>query len=120
MIMPNDLPKEALEDPFRPPLVPCAVRCLHCNMEYSSSEIAWRSNPDGGGFWCCPTDGCGGMGFNFDIFPLDSDLWEQDDEDEDEDDIEIEPEEDLLDVEAEDNDEDDDEFDDGLHPGGNN
>lgn len=89
MIMPNDLPKEALDDPFRPPLEPCAVRCLHCNMEYSSSEITWRSSP-GGGFWCCPTDGCGGMGFNFDIFPLDSDIWQQGEDLDEDEDIDIE------------------------------
>ena len=78
------LPKEALEDPFRPPDVACQVRCLHCGQEYSSDTIVWRIE-GGQGFWCCPIDGCGGRGYQFDMHPLDSLLW-SDDEDDDEDD----------------------------------
>ena len=80
-----ELPKEAVEDPFRPPDEPCMVRCLHCGQEYLSSQIVWRD-----GFWMCPVEGCGGAGYQFDIHPLDSSLWGGDEE-EDEDDDEDEP-----------------------------
>ena len=46
------LPREALEDPFRPPEEPCLVRCLHCGQEYPSSRMIWRD-----GFWRCPVAG---------------------------------------------------------------
>ena len=77
------LPKEAMDDPFRPPEEPCMVRCLHCSQEYLSSQIVWCD-----GFWSCPVEGCGGAGYQFDIHPLDSSLWggdEEEDEDYDED-----------------------------------
>ena len=124
MIMPNDLPKEALDDPFRPPPEPCAVRCLHCGMEYSSSEITWKSSPEGGGFWCCPTDGCGGMGFSFDIFPLDSDIWLQGEDLDEAQELEIEQgPEDLMEsppAQDEDDDEEDGEGLGGLNASDNN
>jgi hypothetical protein len=44
-----------------------------------SSQIVWRD-----GFWSCPVEGCGGAGYQFDIHPPDSSLW---DDDEDEPDI---------------------------------
>lgn len=76
------LPSDALEDPFRPPDEPVQVRCLHCGQEYSSDQIVWRKDDDDPqGFWCCPIEGCDGMGFQFDIHPVDSDLWIDDDED---------------------------------------
>ena len=75
-----ELPKEALEDPFRPPEEPGMVRCLHCGQEYLSSQIVWCD-----GFWSCPVEGCGGAGYQFDIHPLDSSLWGDDEEDDDED-----------------------------------
>ena len=56
------------------------VRCLHCGQEYLSSQIVWRD-----GFWSCPVEGCGGAGYQFDIHPLDSSLWGDEDEDEDDD-----------------------------------
>ncbi len=80
------LPDAAWEDPFRPPETPCPVRCLHCDAEYSSDEIVWRQGPDGSGFWCCPRPGCDGKGFHFDIHPLDSALWAEEDGGEDFDD----------------------------------
>jgi len=62
-------------DPFRPPEVPIEVHCLHCDREYDSYLIEWREEmgPDGQlhGFWCCPTPGCDGKGFGFDILPTD-------------------------------------------------
>ena len=63
------LPKEALEDPFRPPTEPCDVFCLHCGKEFSSDKIRWQRRGEES-FWCCPTPGCGGMGYKFDIFPV--------------------------------------------------
>ena len=63
------LPKEASEDPFRPPRQPCDVFCLHCGKQYSSDKMQWKHH-DGKGAWCCPTHGCDGVGFQFDIFPL--------------------------------------------------
>ena len=78
MIQYNDAPREASDDPFCPPAEPCRVRCLHCGREYDSSQIVWRSG-ENGSFWCCPTPGCGGMGFGFDIHPADSPVWEDDD-----------------------------------------
>jgi hypothetical protein len=61
-------------DPFRPPPTPTQVHCLHCGMEYESYMIYWEEldTPKGPeGFWCCPTAGCDGKGFGFDIFPTD-------------------------------------------------
>ena len=71
MVMWADLPPEAYEDPFAPPDEPCVVECIHCGREYTSDLIVWREEDDGG-FWCCPTPGCDGVGFRFDIWPLGS------------------------------------------------
>jgi len=68
-------------DPFRPPAIPTLVGCLHCQEEYDSYKIEWRVSIDADGkrhgFWCCPTPGCGGCGFGFDIFPVDSDYRDE-------------------------------------------
>jgi len=62
-------------DPFRPPAIPTVVHCIHCGEEYDSYRIEWRVERDtdgqAHGYWCCPIHGCGGMGFGFDIFPVD-------------------------------------------------
>ena len=82
-------------DPFRPPAVPVEVNCLHCNRDYESYLIEWREEVDANGrpsgFWCCPTPGCDGIGFGFDILPTDPDYRDErggwfscDDEDEEE------------------------------------
>ncbi len=63
------LPIEAREDPFRPPPEPCDVFCLHCGKEFSSDKIRWKRWGEEG-FWCCPTPGCDGVGYQFDIFPV--------------------------------------------------
>ena len=84
----------AERDPFRPPTVPVIVHCLHCDQEYESYLIHWvdeMGESDAPGFWCCPTPGCDGKGFGFDIFPIDPDyrdeqgnlMWVEDDDDED-------------------------------------
>ena len=80
-------------DPFRPPAIPTEVCCLHCGQEYESYLMEWREEADAKtgevrGFWCCPTEGCGGAGFGFDIFPTDPEyrdengqpLWGSDDD----------------------------------------
>lgn len=84
------------DDCFKPPAVPIEVHCLHCHREYDSYLIEWRQfrNDKGevDGFWCCPTPGCDGKGFGFDIFPTDpgyvgedgEPMWEWFDDEEDE------------------------------------
>ncbi|MFA9479917.1 hypothetical protein ACERK3_16660 [Phycisphaerales bacterium AB-hyl4] len=62
-------------DPFRPPAIPTEVVCIHCQQEYESYLIQWQERTaDNGrreGCWACPTPGCSGKGFGFDIFPID-------------------------------------------------
>lgn len=69
-------------DPFGPPATPTLVGCLHCHQEYESYLIERRQEPDGQGvlswWWCCPTEGCGGRGFGFDILPVDR-TWRSED-----------------------------------------
>ncbi|WP_428939843.1 hypothetical protein [Fontivita pretiosa] len=81
-------------DSFRPPDVPIQVFCLHCRRSYDSSLMHWVADRDypSGGYWACPTEGCDGKGFTFDIWPADSQWAEQtagvvfaDDESEDDD-----------------------------------
>lgn len=88
-------PLDPTGDPFGPPALSTLVACLHCGQEYDSYRIEWRieTNADGKphGFWCCPIAGCDGMGFGFDIFPVDPEyrdehgelMWVSDAEDED-------------------------------------
>lgn len=63
------------EDPFRPPDIPIEVHCIHCGEEYESYLIKWVPDEKrpGEGFWSCPTPGCDGIGFCFDIWPTDPD-----------------------------------------------
>lgn len=83
-------------DCFRPPAIPTEVHCLHCGGEYESYLIEWREEVRDGrrmGFWRCPTPGCGGAGFGFDLLPTDPDyigedgqpMWCFDDDEEEED-----------------------------------
>lgn len=71
-------------DPFRPPAIPTEVCCLHCGREYESYLIQWQEERDERGrvhgFWCCPTPGCDGKGFGFDIFPTDPEYCGEDGE----------------------------------------
>lgn len=83
-------------DPFYPPVISTLVHCIHCNEEYDSYRIEWREsvNEEGKrqGFWCCPIPGCDGLGFGFNIFPVDPEFQDErgrmvylDDEDDEED-----------------------------------
>ena len=73
----EDLPPEALDDPFKPPDKPRMVLCLHCDQTYLSSLMKWR-----GGLWRCGTPGCDGAGYGFDVFDENSSLFADEDEEE--------------------------------------
>ena len=68
-------------DPFGPPVIPTTVGCLHCQEVYDSYRIEWRVGTDHRGrpwgFWACPTPGCDGKGFGFDIHPTDPDYRDE-------------------------------------------
>jgi len=88
-------PLDPQADPFKPPAIPIEVQCVHCGREFDSYLMVWRveTGADGAqcGFWCCPTPGCEGHGFGFDVLPTDPEYrdenggWVWDDEDEIED-----------------------------------
>ncbi len=93
MAMADDPTLDPNTDPFRPPDIPTEVCCLHCGREYESYLIYWQEEQVDGKpmrFWCCPTPGCDGKGFGFDILPTDPNYrdehggWVHDDEDRDE------------------------------------
>ena len=96
---PMDTHNDPQSDPFKPPAVPIEVHCLHCNRDYESYLIHWVEEQYAGGkrgFWCCPTPGCDGKGFGFDIFPTDLEyrdeegnlMWHEDEAVEEGEDIE--------------------------------
>lgn len=64
-----------------PPKIHTQVGCMHCAQRYSSVQIWWEpinpNNPDRG-FWRCPTPGCEGTGFLFDIWPTNPDYRDED------------------------------------------
>jgi hypothetical protein len=103
--MENYNPLDPDRDPFKPPEISILVGCLHCGEEYDSYRIEWRIKTDRDGkphgFWCCPTPGCDGLGFGFDILPCDPDYEDEnfsyvhDDEDDEGDDFDIDEEADL-------------------------
>lgn len=70
-------PTDKFKDPFAPPKNPCVVCCIHCGSTYDSWRIIWRDMPGEAieGAWCCPIPGCDGIGFRFDIHPVDPN-WE--------------------------------------------
>lgn len=86
-------------DPFGPPAVSTVVQCLHCGEQYDSYRIEWRVTTDADGtrhgFWCCPMTGCDGVGFGFDILPIDPNYrdenggWSMGDEEDDLDDLDV-------------------------------
>lgn len=73
----DDLPDRAKRDPLGPPKKAVQCRCLHCDHEFSSDEMVWYR-----GFWMCPKITCGGAGFLFDIYPVKSAFWNEDEGDE--------------------------------------
>jgi hypothetical protein len=111
----SDNPLDPDTDPFKPPAIPTVVSCLHCGEEFDSYLIEWRvengKNGSEMGFWCCPTPGCDGKGFGFDIFPLDPEyrdengdrMWSSDDEEDEDDDDDDFGEEDGDDFSSGDN-----------------
>jgi hypothetical protein len=77
-------PSDKFDDPFAPPQASVKVQCLHCGQSYDSWQIVWREEERDAlfqGYWCCPTDGCTGVGFGFDILPVDDVIWDEDDDD---------------------------------------
>jgi hypothetical protein len=70
------LPTMARTDPMGPPEKNLEVRCLHCDHVFYSDEMVWYR-----GMWCCPKIACGGTGFLFDIFPVASVFWKEDEGD---------------------------------------
>jgi hypothetical protein len=69
-------------DPFAPPAVPVEVRCMVCGQVYESWQLVWVEDEQlpGEGVWCCPTIGCDGIGFGFDILPTNPDEPADDDD----------------------------------------
>jgi hypothetical protein len=67
-------PFDKFSDPFAPPRTPCVVCCMHCGSTYDSWRILWRDMPGEAveGAWCCPIPGCDGVGFGFDIHPVEA------------------------------------------------
>lgn len=73
--------RAAQADQFKPPAEPVEVKCLHCGEVYSSDKITYyrkrgMRNYDSRtrrmtavALWFCPTIGCDGAGFGFDIHP---------------------------------------------------
>lgn len=106
-VMPAYDPLNPDTDCFKPPAIPTEVCCLHCGCEYESYLIEWRveesADGEAHGFWCCPTPGCDGRGFGFDILPTDPEyvgedgeaIWSSD-EDETECDADADDEEDAA------------------------
>ncbi len=71
------LPAEVREDPMGPPEgdLEALCGCLHCGEfgpRFEAVEMRWL---DKEGMWACPCTICGGRGFEFDIFPVES-RWE--------------------------------------------
>jgi hypothetical protein len=71
------LPEEVREDPMGPPgdRLEEVCGCLHCGQwgpRFEAVEMRWLENE---GMWACPCTVCGGRGFEFDIFPVES-KWE--------------------------------------------
>ena len=101
-----------MSDCFAPPETSTLVHCLHCREIYESyliwfDERPGPEGPDGAeGFWTCPTAGCGGLGFTFDIWPIDPDYHNEETGerlyDEDEADIEDYTDEEWAEIERED------------------
>jgi hypothetical protein len=60
------------DDCFGPPDAPVECFCLHCGHIYMS-DLLLAIDVDGTTHYACPVKGCGGMGYKFDIFPVNDD-----------------------------------------------
>lgn len=63
----DELPAEALDDPFGPPLERCKVVCIHCERHFMSSEMVYETRKGFTG-WFCPSPKCDGAGYGMDIW----------------------------------------------------
>lgn len=62
------------EGAFPPPATPIEVHCIHCGRNFSSSLMVKQWMEHTGEYaWCCPNESCDGIGFCFDIWPVDPD-----------------------------------------------
>jgi hypothetical protein len=62
-------PPDNRDDCFGPPEKPVECFCLHCGHIYMS-DLLLAVNVDGTTHYACPVKGCDGMGYKFDIFPV--------------------------------------------------
>lgn len=61
---------EAKMDPYCPPKKPVLARCDHCRMTYKTDRMIWGTKAGMRSIaplWWCPTDGCDGAGYGFDV-----------------------------------------------------
>ena len=75
-------PADPQADHFRPPSIPTLVWCMHCHEEYDSWKMYYDISTDNdgreSGVWRCGISGCDGVGFGFDIYPVDPDYVDPD------------------------------------------
>ena len=79
--VPSPIPNGA-DDCFGPPATPVECFCLHCGHIYMS-DLLLGVDVDGTTHYACPVKGCDGMGYKFDIFPVndeDDEEWVDDEE----------------------------------------
>jgi hypothetical protein len=70
-----DVPSDAhssRDDCFGPPQAPVECFCLHCGHIYMS-DLLLAIDVDGTTHYACPVKDCDGMGYKFDIFPVNDD-----------------------------------------------
>lgn len=68
----HDEDADRKQAPFAPPEIPIEVHCIHCGETYDSWQMEVRNEgPGDEPAWCCATPGCDGLGFLFDIWPVD-------------------------------------------------
>jgi hypothetical protein len=62
------------EAAFPPPADVIDVHCIHCGKTFVSSDMVKRWIDSTAEYaWCCPDEECDGVGFCFDIWPVDPD-----------------------------------------------
>ncbi len=66
---------------FPPPAEPIEVHCIHCGRTFTSSEMVKRWIEGTAEYaWCCPDESCDGVGFCFDVWPVDPDWRDEEGE----------------------------------------